>query len=328
MSVKPKIVFMGTPEFAVPSLNILLENGYNVVGVITAPDKPAGRGMKLNESPVKQFAISKGLKILQPEKLKDLQFLEEYKALDADLNIVVAFRMLPEVIWSAPRLGTFNLHASLLPQYRGAAPINWAIINGEKTSGITTFLIDREIDTGKIILQEEVNISDSDTAGDLHDKLMEKGAVLVLKTVKLLENGGADLIDQSQITQNQNIKLKPAPKIFKNDCEISLNSPLSGVYNKIRGLSPYPSASLMLTDKDGNDLLVKIYDSDYELFENKKEPGSIETDGKNFIAVNHPEGQLFLKEIQIPGRKKLGIHEFLRGYSLLTGDWKVKHQYS
>lgn len=315
---------MGTPEFAVPTLEKLIKKGYDICAVITAPDKPAGRGMKLNESAVKQFAIKNGLRVLQPENLKSVQFINEYQALECNLNIVVAFRMLPESIWSYPEYGTFNLHASLLPQYRGAAPINWAIINGETETGVTTFFINHEIDTGKIILQEKVSISEYENAGDLHDKLMIKGADLVIKTVDLIENEKVNLIDQSQIIENQEIKLLTAPKIFKKDCEITLDKGLRSIYNKIRGLSPFPTAYLEVVDAAHNVSPLKIYDADYELFENNTMPGVVESDGKSYIHIHHKEGILILKKIQLPGRKMLGVIEFLRGYSLSTNNWSVK----
>jgi len=231
-----RIVFMGTPEFAVESLNILVENKYNVVGVITMPDKPSGRGHKMQCSAVKQYALEHNLPVLQPEKLKEESFLEELKLLKADLQIVVAFRMLPEVVWNMPKYGTFNLHASLLPQYRGAAPINWAIINGEKETGATTFFLTHEIDTGKIILQEKIAIADTDDAGIVHDKLMSMGAMMVKKTVDLLKEGKIEGIDQSQFIHPET-ELKPAPKIFKETCEIQLSWSIDKVYNFVRGLS-------------------------------------------------------------------------------------------
>jgi len=317
---------MGTPEFAVPSLEILVRSGYPVVAVITVPDKPGGRGMKLQESAVKQYAKENGLLVLQPEKLKDPAFLTTYYDLKPDLNIVVAFRMLPEAVWAHPRMGTFNLHASLLPQYRGAAPINRAIINGEKETGVTTFFINHEIDTGSIIFREKVAIADDQTAGELHDQLMHTGAQLVLKTVQALENGQTNLIDQSQIIQDQSIILKPAPKIFKENCRVDFSAPLSAVYNLIRGLSPYPAAFITVTNNAGEEIPLKIYRSRMEPFANTAPAGTVTSDGKSYIALEHNEGRLYLDELQAPGRKRLKVEEFLRGFPLSTGDWKVKYQ--
>src|ERR1043165_9173853 len=238
-----RIVFMGTPEFAVASLDALVNKGYNIVGVITAPDKPAGRGMKLQESAVKKYAVEKGLRILQPEKLKNPQFLDELKSLNADLQVVVAFRMLPEVVWNMPALGTINVHASLLPQYRGAAPINWAIINGEKQTGITTFKLKHEIDTGDILLQETINIGEDETAGELHDRMKEIGAQLLVKTIKGIADGSL------KETPQPPGDIKHAPKIFTETCHIKWNKSLNSIYNLIRGLSPYPGAFTLLDEK-------------------------------------------------------------------------------
>jgi methionyl-tRNA formyltransferase len=326
MPGKLRIVFMGTPEFAVATLDALVRAGHEIAAVITVPDKPAGRGMKLQESAVKKYAMEHGLRVLQPEKLKDPAFLDAYTSLEHDLNIVVAFRMLPEVVWNHPRLGTFNLHASLLPQYRGAAPINWAVINGEKETGVTTFFINHEIDTGQIISQQKVTIRDDETAGELHDELMVTGAKLVLKTVESLEKGAVNLTDQSQIIQNQSLILKPAPKLFKEDARIDFTAPLASIYNLIRGLSPYPAAFIGITDRSGQELPVKVYRSRADHFTNTETAGDVETDGKTFIRINHPEGALYLEELQAPGRKRLKVDEFLRGFPLSTGDWKVKHQ--
>lgn len=321
-----KIVFMGTPEFAVASLDALYKNGYNIVGVITVPDKPAGRGYELQESAVKKYATQKGLTILQPEKLKSEAFLEAYKNLQPDLNVVVAFRMLPKQVWSFPALGTFNLHASLLPQYRGAAPINWAIINGDVETGNTTFFIDEEIDTGKIIHQEKVSITPTMNAGELHDILMTRGAELVVKTVKSLENREVSLIDQMQLIENQDIILRPAPKIFKEHCYIKVSNSILSIYNHIRGLSPYPGAIASFVDQEGKEIPVKIYRSHIQEFENTALVGSITTDGKNFLAIEHPQGRIFIDELQLPGKKKLGIADYLRGSQISTGDWTLKTQ--
>lgn len=319
-----RIVFMGTPEFAVASLDALINNGYDVVGVITVPDKPAGRGYELQESAVKKYAIKNGLKVLQPEKLKSTEFLETYQSLQPDLNIVVAFRMLPEVIWSYPPMGTFNLHASLLPQYRGAAPINWAIINGETKTGVTTFFINHEIDTGKIILQEEVDIKPEMNAGELHDKLMITGAQLVVKTVKTIENSEVSSIDQSQLIENQNIILKDAPKIFKHHCLVNIQKSIHEIHNHVRGLSPYPTALAMVTASHGNVIPVKLYRTHIECFRNIEKPGTLSTDGKTFLAIEHPEGRIFIDELQLPGKKRLAIADYLRGSEISTGMWHIK----
>ena len=271
-----RIIFMGTPEFAVPSLNKLYEAGYDIVAVVTAPDKPAGRGMRLTQSAVKKYALEKNLKILQPEKLKNPSFIEELQSLKADVQVVVAFRMLPEVIWNMPPLGTINLHASLLPQYRGAAPINWAIINGEKQTGVTTFKLQHEIDTGNILLQEKINIADDETAGSLHDKMMIAGAELLLKTINQLEAGTLQEIAQSNVPVSP---LLHAPKIFTETCEINWNNEVNEIYDLIRGLSPYPAAFTFLQGKK-----LKIFSAEKELSNEANEPGAIFTDhNKSFL---------------------------------------------
>lgn len=298
---------MGTPDFAVASLNALIEAGFDVVGVVTAADKPAGRGQKLSESAVKRYAIEKGLHILQPLKLKDPQFIAELQALRADLQVVVAFRMLPEVVWNMPPKGTINLHASLLPQYRGAAPINHAIINGEKESGATTFFLKHEIDTGDVIYAEKVTIKDDDTAGDLHDKLMEVGAGLLVKTVKAIEDGSYE--EQPQI---QSDELQHAPKIFKEFCLIDWNQPVKKVYNLIRGLSPYPTAFTTLNGKT-----LKIFKAEPEETAPGIAPGEFLTDGKTFLKFAAKDGFIKLRDIQYEGKKRMGIEEFLRGIRLL-----------
>lgn len=319
-----RIVFMGTPGFAVPSLEKLLKAGKQVVAVITSPDRPAGRGQQIKYSEVKQCAIKHGIPVLQPEKLKAPEFLETYQALQPDLNVVVAFRMLPEAIWNFPPKGTINLHASLLPQYRGAAPINWAIINGEKETGLTTFFIEKEIDTGKIILQQKMHIGDDENAGELHDRMMMLGAELVLKTVEMIEKGNVHSIDQIQLIKNENVILKSAPKIFKEDCKINWNQSLSAIHNHIRGLSPYPSAFTILLGDNSQEILLKIYKTSIKHFKNLEKPGTIGTDGKNSIWVNHPDGIIYLEELQQAGRKRLKAEEFLRGFPLSTGVWQVK----
>lgn len=308
-----RIVFMGTPDFAVESLKILVENNYNVVGVITMPDKPSGRGHKLQFSAVKQYAIEKNLPILQPEKLKDENFLEALKALRADVQVVVAFRMLPEVVWNMPRLGTFNLHASLLPQYRGAAPINWAIINGEKETGATTFFLTHEIDTGKIILQEKTPISETDDAGSIHDKLMQMGAGMVRKTIDLLILGETDAVDQTQFIHPE-LELKAAPKIFKETCEIDFNKSVDDGYNFVRGLSPYPTAWAELQFPNQTETtLLKIYETEKEYIQHNDQPGTLITDGKKFAKIAFQDGYLQLKSVQAPAKKRMNIGELLRG---------------
>lgn len=313
-----RIVFMGTPDFAVASLRILVENNYNIVGVITMPDKPSGRGHKIQYSAIKQYALEQNLQILQPEKLKDESFIEELKALKADLQIVVAFRMLPEVIWDMPRLGTFNLHASLLPQYRGAAPINWAIINGEKETGATTFFLTHEIDTGKIIAQERIPIGESDNVGKIHDELMNMGAKLVQKTVDLLLDDKVDAIPQEQFIQNET-ELKAAPKIFKETCRIDWGQSIERIYNHIRGLSPYPVAWTELHSTEQEPIAVKLYSVNKILTETQLPIGSISTDNKTYLHIACTDGMIEIKEIQFPGKKAMKIDELLRGYKFGEG---------
>jgi len=290
-----KILFSGTPDFAVESLKILFENGYNICGVITAPDKPAGRGMQMQQSAVKKYAQSKGLLILQPEKLKDAAFLSQVASLKADLHIVVAFRMMPEQLWSMPRLGTLNLHASLLPQYRGAAPINRAIMNGETTTGVTTFFLKHEIDTGDIILSDKVDIGTTEIAGELHDRLMHIGAALVLKTVQQIEKGNLSTTPQNSIAST----IKHAPKIFKNDCIINWSDKTSTVFNQIRGLSPYPGAFTLLEDKNGKTLTLKIYIA--SVVENKEllEAGKIISDNKSFLNLATSDGVISINDYTV-----------------------------
>ncbi len=308
-----RIVFMGTPEFAVESLKLLVANNYNVVGVVTMPDKPIGRGQKLQSSAVKQFAIEHDLHILQPSNLKDEEFLQALKALQADLQIVVAFRMLPEVVWNMPPLGTFNLHASLLPQYRGAAPINWAIINGEKETGATTFFLKHEIDTGSIILQEKMTIQDEDDAGTVHDKLMIRGAQLVKSTVDLIAAGNVPTVNQADIIQDET-KLKPAPKLFKDTCEMDLSKSVQELHNFVRGLSPYPSAwtEIMIPGQTSK-MVLKVYKTAIEQVEHACEVGTIETDGKKFLKIALHDGFLHLEEIQAAGKRRMDVASLLRG---------------
>jgi methionyl-tRNA formyltransferase len=304
---KLRIVFMGTPEFAVPSLNKLYEAGYDIVGVITAPDKPAGRGMKLTESAVKKYALEKNLKILQPEKLKDPDFLKKLSDLKADVQVVVAFRMLPEVVWNMPPLGTINLHGSLLPQYRGAAPINWAIINGEKETGVTTFKLQQEIDTGNILLQEKIEITEDETAGTLHDKMMHTGAEVLLKTIQQLEKG--NLEEHSQQQANNDVVLHPAPKIFSETCEINWDQSAENIYNFIRGLSPYPAAFSYLNGKK-----IKIFSATKEPGKTEAMPGAVQSDHKTYLKFAARDGFISLQEIQMEGKKRMKIDNFLRGW--------------
>lgn len=300
-----RIVFMGTPDFAVASLKKLFDNDYNIVGVITAPDKQAGRGLQLSESAVKKFALAHDLKILQPPKLKDAVFIEELKALQADVQIVVAFRMLPEVVWNMPSMGTINVHASLLPKYRGAAPINWAIINGEKETGITTFKLQHQIDTGNILVQEKTEIKQDENAGDLHDKLKELGADVLLKTLQLLNAGS--LVEKPQELQNDNEF--HAPKIFTETCVINWDQPVHKIYDLIRGLSPYPTAFTTFRDKQ-----LKIFSCNKEETAHDKKPGEFETDGKTYLKFAATDGFILITELQLEGKKRMTIAEFLRGY--------------
>ena len=304
---------MGTPDFAVESLKILVENKYDVVGVITMPDKPSGRGHKLQYSPVKQYALDHNLRLLQPEKLKDEEFLKELRSLQADLQIVVAFRMLPEVVWNMPRFGTFNLHASLLPQYRGAAPINWAIINGEIETGATTFFLTHEIDTGKIILQEKIAIFEDDNAGTVHDRLMVMGAGLVKQTVDLLLEGKTDAIDQSQFIHSE-LVLKAAPKIFKETCQIDISWGVKQVYNFVRGLSPYPTAWIEIQFPEQSEkTMLKVFETEKEFEKHDLTIGTILTDGKKFAKIALNDGFIHFKSVQVAGKKRMEIGELLRG---------------
>lgn len=310
-----RIVYMGTPEFAVESLKCLVEGGYRVVGVLTMPDKPAGRGQKVQYSPVKQYALQQGLTLLQPANLKDPDFQAELKALEADLQIVVAFRMLPEAVWNMPRFGTFNLHASLLPQYRGAAPINWAVINGDKETGITTFFLEHGMDTGKVIQQVRVPIHETDNVGDVHDRLMLLGGKLVLETVDAILAGNLKPIAQSEMQGAENSR--PAPKIFKETCRINWAQSTAQVYNFIRGLSPYPAARTTLTSAKGEEVEVKIYETRKVLDNNAKaEPGTVISDGKNSLAFATTDGLLEIVELQQAGKKRIPAVDFLRGFHL------------
>lgn len=316
-----RIVYMGTPDFAVESLRCLVEGGYNVVGVVTGPDKAVGRhGSVLQPTPVKQYAVEHGLRVLQPEKLKDEAFIEELRSLQADLQIVVAFRMLPEVVWAMPRLGTFNLHASLLPQYRGAAPINWAVINGDTETGVTTFFLKHEIDTGAVIRQVRVPISETDCVGDVHDRLMLLGGRVVCETVDAIIDGTAEAIPQEQMITEE---LRPAPKIFKDTCRIEWGRPAKRVYDFIRGLSPYPAAWTSLVSPDGVEMVVKIYEAAIVPDPKKGIPyGTIETDGKHYIYVYTADGALSLRTLQLAGKKRMAVEDFLRGFRLAE-DYKM-----
>jgi len=301
-----KIVFMGTPDFAVASLDALVEADFDIVAVITAADKPAGRGQKINESAVKKYAVEHNIPVLQPEKLKNPEFLEQLKSFNADLQVVVAFRMLPEVVWNMPEKGTINLHGSLLPQYRGAAPINHAIINGEKESGVTTFFLTHEIDTGDIIQSASTPISDDETAGELHDKLMKIGADLLVRTVKAIKED-----NYQEQPQPQSDILKHAPKIFKDDCKIDWNKPTQQVYNLIRGLSPYPTAFTFLNDKT-----LKIFKAELEDKEPGIAAGGFLSDGKTYLKFATKDGFIKLLDIQYEGKKRMMIEDFLRGMRL------------
>ena len=310
-----RIVFMGTPEFALASLDILIKNDYNVVGVVTVPDKPAGRGQQMQQSAIKKYAVEHNLNLLQPEKLKDENFIAELKSLKADVQLVVAFRMLPEVVWHMPKMGTYNLHASLLPKYRGAAPINWAIINGEKESGVTTFKLKHQIDTGNILFQEKVKIEPTTTAGELHDKLMLVGAELILKTISEIERSFVSGKELDFLPQDDQLACH-APKIFKEDCQIDWTKPGNEINNFIRGLSPYPTAFTQLKNGEDQIQLVKIFNSKFEIFSPNHPNGLLLTDNKTYLKVFCEDGLIEVTEIQLQGKKKIGISEFLRGFKV------------
>jgi len=297
------IVFLGTPDFAVASLQALIENGMKVVAVVTAPDKPAGRGMKLQQSAVKKYAVEKNIPVLQPEKLKNPGFLDELRSYQADVQVVVAFRMLPEVVWNMPPQGTINVHASLLPDYRGAAPINWAIIRGEKETGVTTFKLQHEIDTGNILLQSKVAISENETAGSLHDKLMKEGATLIVETLQQLEKGG--LHEKAQVVTSES---KHAPKLFTETSLINFNQPVATVYNLIRGLSPYPAAFTHVQQKK-----MKLFTCNKLIQTHNLQPGSIETDNKTYLRFACIDGLIDVKELQLEGKTRMKTEDFLRG---------------
>lgn len=306
-----RIVFMGTPDFAVASLDALVRAGCTIVAVITAPDKPAGRGMKLTESAVKKYAVEKGLYLLQPEKLQNALFLDALKALHADLQVVVAFRMLPEVVWNMPPMGTINLHGSLLPQYRGAAPIHWAVINGEKETGVTTFRLKHEIDTGGILLQKSFPIGNDETTGEVHDRMKTIGADVLVETVKELVAGTLQEIDQSGIVQDRSLSLKHAPKLHTENCQVNWNDTAENIHNLIRGLSPFPGALGILDGK-----VVKIYRSQKETVRHAFTPGQPFSDGKTYLKFACADGYIAVLDLQLEGKKRMPVEDFLRGYRI------------
>lgn len=306
-----RIIYMGTPDFAVEPLKTLVEAGRDVVAVVTMPDKPAGRGHKLQFSPVKEYALKAGIPVLQPENLKSPDFLQELASYNADLQIVVAFRMLPEAVWSMPKYGTFNLHASLLPRYRGAAPINWAVINGDKETGITTFFLKHEIDTGNIILQEKVAIDEEDNAGDVHDKLMYLGADLVLKTLKMIE-------EDNVITRPQDdAQASPAPKIFKDTAKLDFDKCAADIRNLVRGMAPYPAAWFNIKLQDGNESMMKIFKVSTEEKNHDYSVGTILTDGKKMLKIACKDGFINLLEVQMAGKKRMAAEDLMRGTNLV-----------
>ncbi len=313
-SKAPRIVFMGTPDLAAWVLQAIINHNYQVVAVVTAPDKPAGRGRKIQQSPVKQLALAESIPVLQPENLKSPLFIDQLQALKPDIQVVVAFRMLPEAVWSIPPTGTFNLHASLLPDYRGAAPINWTIINGEKESGVTTFLIDQKIDTGNIIFREKIIISEYETAGTLHEKVKTTGAKLVLKTIQALNYGQIIPVSQETMIENHE-NLKKAPKIYKDDCRINWNRPCEQVVNHIHGLSPLPGAFTQLSHSGKDPVMIKIFIARPEKETHRHIAGSLITDNKHFIRFATPDGFVNVLELQMPGKKRMHAEELLRGYS-------------
>lgn len=315
-----RIVYMGTPDFAVAALDKLVSGGYNVVGVVTMPDKPVGRHQNtLQASPVKQYALQKGLPVLQPEKLKDETFLAALDALQPDLQIVVAFRMLPEVVWNRPRLGTFNLHAALLPQYRGAAPINWAVINGDTETGVTTFFLDHDIDTGRVIRRVPVPISDTDTAGDVHDRLMEIGADVVAETVDMILAGNVQAIPQEEMMTDE--PLRPAPKIFKETCRLDTALDVKRAYDFVRGLSPYPAAWLEASI-GGKPLAIKLFRTEKEFTAHAYAPGTLVTDGHKVLKLALSDGFLIIRDLQPAGKKRMPAENWLNGLHLAESQEK------
>ena len=309
-----KIVFFGTPDFAVESLDRLVSGGYNIVGVVTMPDKAAGRGHKMFQSPVKEYALAHNLKLMQPANLKDPEFVEELRSLNADLQIVIAFRMMPEVVWNMPPLGTFKLHASLLPKYRGAAPINWAVMNGDKETGVTTFFLKHEIDTGDIIQQEKIEIAETDNVGVVHDRLMTLGAGMVVETVDAIIAGTVKPIPQEDLL-NKDEEPTPAPKIFKETCEIDFKRTAREVYNHIRGLSPYPAAWTTIKDANGTEFALKIYETELPSEIVVGEPGAVVAT-KDTLTFACADGSIEVKSIQLAGKKRMTTAEFLRGFKL------------
>lgn len=308
-----RIVFMGTPDFAVGSLRALVEGGYNVVAVVTMPDKPVGRHQsELSQSAVKQYAVAHNIPVLQPEKLKDPNFLEELRSYRADLQVIVAFRMLPEAVWDMPPHGTFNLHASLLPQYRGAAPINWAIINGDTETGVTTFLLDHEIDTGRIIHQARTPITEEDNVETIHDRLRDIGAGVVTQTVDDIIAGNIRPIDQDTLTTDTEIR--HAPKIFKDTCRLTFDLPVKRAFDFVRGMSPYPAAWTELVEENGKRTMLKIYATTREETSVAEAPGTVLTDGKTYFKIAFPDGYLALTQLQLAGKKRMTVSDFLRGY--------------
>jgi methionyl-tRNA formyltransferase len=321
MSRKLRIIFMGTPEFAIPSLSALLEKGFNIAAVITAPDRPSGRGLKLTHSPVKDFALSKGLPVMQPTNLKEDKFISELRSYKANLQVVVAFRMLPEIVWQMPEMGTFNLHASLLPDYRGAAPINHAIINGEPLTGVTTFFLKKSIDTGNIIFREETPIGPDETFGELHDRLKEIGAGLVVKTASAIHDGSVKEIPQEKFI-DENKPLHKAPKIFREDRRIEWDKDALSIYNKIRGLSPYPAAFTTLRSPDGKDFNLKIFRAELLQKNPVQPPACIITDNKKSLSITLKKGMIDITELQIEGKRRMKTSDFLAGFDL-NSNWKV-----
>ena len=313
MNPIPRIVFFGTPEFAVWSLKALRESGYLVEGVVTAPDKPAGRGMRLKSSPIKVYAVENSLPVFQPERLSDPLFLKTLSEMKPDIQVVVAFRMLPKAVWAMPHLGTFNLHASLLPQYRGAAPINWAIINGEKETGLTTFFLQEKVDTGDIIFQEHITIGMNETAGELHDRMKICGAQLVVKTVECIIRGRVHTYSQESLTKT-GLPLQSAPRLFSEDCQIDWNQTSENIYNLIRGLSPLPAAFTLLKMHDNTFHLTKILKAVYEKPGSAKPPGSLTTDNQSYLKISAADGDICIYELQLSGRKAMKTGDFLRGF--------------
>jgi methionyl-tRNA formyltransferase len=306
---------MGTPEFAVNSLKLLFENGYQIIAVVTAPDKPSGRGMKVQESAVKKYALEKNFKILQPENLKNSLFQEELKNLKADLFVVVAFRMLPESVWSLPSYGTINLHASLLPDYRGAAPINRVLMNGEIKTGVTTFFIEKEIDTGQIIYQEEVEIHPDENAGQLHDRLMITGGNLIVRTVQSILDETIQPVSQNQIISERG-NIKSAPKIFKEDCEINWHQTTEKIYNFIRGLSPYPTSWFKIYDKTKNELSFKVFSCQKFYEKHSFQAGKVFSDNKTYLKIAALDGYIYITDIQMQGKKRMSINDMLNGFDI------------